>query len=109
MSRGRAGYGWLVTAVTSIRQRFGPAAMMGGGLLVVGIAGYGFIALSGRTLSTADAAAVSSLYLMINIIGPGVVVALEQEPSRSVSAELARGGRATPVARRALTLAGGLL
>jgi O-antigen/teichoic acid export membrane protein len=95
--------------VTSIRQRFAHAAMMGGGLLVVGIAGYGFIALSGRTLSTADAAAVSSLYLMINIIGPGVFVALEQETSRSVSAELARGGHATPVARRALTLAGGLL
>lgn len=105
MPWGRHGYGWRVTAVTSIRQRFGPAAMMGGGLLVVGIAGYGFIALSGRTLSTADAAAVSSLYLMINIIGPGVFAALEQETSRSVSAELARGGQVTPVARRAATLA----
>jgi O-antigen/teichoic acid export membrane protein len=83
--------------------------MMGGGLLVVGIAGYGFIALSGRTLSTADAAAVSSLYLMINIIGPGVFVALEQETSRSVSAALAKGGNAAPVARRALTLAVALL
>lgn len=82
---------------------------MGGGLLVVGIAGYGFIALSGRTLSTADAAAVSSLYLMINIIGPGVFVALEQETSRSVSAALARGQHAAPVARRALTLAGAIL
>lgn len=78
--------------------------MMGGGLLIVGIAGYGFIALSGRTLSTADAAAVSSCYLLINIIGPGVFVALEQETSRSVSARLASGGRATPVARRAATL-----
>lgn len=93
-----------VTRVSSLRQRFGPAAMMGGGLLVVGIAGYGFIALSGRTLSTADAAAVSSLYLMVNIIGPGVFVALEQETSRSVSAELARGGNPVPVARRAANL-----
>jgi O-antigen/teichoic acid export membrane protein len=102
-----------VTAATGtasgLRKRFGPAAMMGGGLLVVGIAGYGFIALTGRTLSTADAAAVSSLYLMINIIGPGVFVALEQETSRSVSSTLARGGDPGPVARRAATLAGSLL
>lgn len=88
-----------------MRQRFGPAALMGGGLLVVGATGYGFIALSGRTLSTADAAAVSSIYLLINIIGPGVFVALEQETSRSVSSQLARGGRAAPVARRAAILA----
>ncbi|HEX5402723.1 MAG TPA: hypothetical protein VFX16_10545 [Pseudonocardiaceae bacterium] len=95
--------------MTSMRARFGPAAMMGGGLLVLGIAGYGFVALSGRTLSTSDAAAVSSLYLMINIIGPGVFVALEQETSRSVSASLAAGGRAAPVARRAAALAGLML
>jgi O-antigen/teichoic acid export membrane protein len=82
---------------------------MGGGLLVVGIAGYGFIALTGRTLSTSDAAAVSSLYLMINIIGPGVFVALEQETSRSVSATLAAGGQAAPIARRAAALAGLML
>jgi O-antigen/teichoic acid export membrane protein len=82
---------------------------MGGGLLVVGIAGYGFIALTGRTLSTADVAAVSSLYLMINIIGPGVFVALEQETSRSVSSTLAKGGHAAPVARRAAVLGGLML
>jgi O-antigen/teichoic acid export membrane protein len=95
--------------VAGIRRRFGPAALMGGGLLVVGIAGYGFIALAGRTLSTSDAAAVSSLYLLINIIGPGVFVALEQETSRSVSASLAAGGAAAPIARRAAALAGLLL
>ena len=78
---------------------------MGGGLLVVGIAGYGFVALSGQTLSAADSSVVSSLYLMLNIIGPGVFVALEQETSRSISSELARGGRAGPVARRAANLA----
>lgn len=98
-----------MTVSNGLRQRFGPAAMMGGGLLVVGIAGYGFIALAGRTLPTSAAAAVSSLYLMINIIGPGVFVALEQETSRSVSATLARGGRVPPVARRAAALAALLL
>jgi O-antigen/teichoic acid export membrane protein len=95
--------------VAGIRRRFGPAALMGGGLLVLGIAGYGFVALAGRTLSTADAAAVSSLYLLINIIGPGVFVALEQETSRSVSSTLAGGGAAAPIARRAAALAGLLL
>jgi O-antigen/teichoic acid export membrane protein len=82
---------------------------MGGGLLVVGIAGYGFIALTGHTLSAADSSVVSSLYLMLNIIGPGVFVALEQETSRSISSQLARGGRAAPVARRAANLAAVLL
>lgn len=82
---------------------------MGAGLLVLGAAGYGFIALAGHTLSTVDAAAVQSFYLLINIIGPGIFVALEQETSRSVSAALARGGHAAPVARRAATLAGLLL
>jgi O-antigen/teichoic acid export membrane protein len=79
---------------------------MGGGLLVVGAAGYGFLAVTGRTLSTADAAAVSAFYLLVNIIGPGVFVALEQETSRSVSASLAAGGAAAPIARRAAALAG---
>jgi O-antigen/teichoic acid export membrane protein len=92
-----------------VRQRFGPAIYMGGGLALVGAAGYGFVALAGHTLPPADAAAVASLYLMVNIIGPGLFSALEQETSRSVSAELAAGRGAGHVTRNAWLLAGGLL
>lgn len=82
---------------------------MGGGLALVGAAGYGFVALAGHTLSTADAAAVASLYLLVNIIGPGLFSALEQETSRSTSARLVTGGGVGEVARRALLLATVLL
>lgn len=85
------------------------AALMGGGLLILGGAGYAFVALAGHTLSTGDAAAISVFYLLTNIVGPGVFAALEQETSRSVSAELACGGRIGPIVRRAARLGAGLL
>jgi O-antigen/teichoic acid export membrane protein len=82
---------------------------MGGGLLVLGAAGYGFVALAGHTLSPADAAPVDSFYLLINIIGPGVFAALEQETNRAVSARLAAGGDVRPVGRNATKIGIGLL
>lgn len=75
----------------------------------MGGAGYGFLALAGHTLSTADASAVASLYLLINIIGPGVFSALEQEASRNISAQFARGGDTAMVRRRALAVGAGLV
>jgi O-antigen/teichoic acid export membrane protein len=95
--------------VVSLRVRLGPAIYMGGGLALVGAAGYGFVALAGHTLEPSDAAALASLYLMVNIIGPGVFSALEQETSRSVSAEAAAGRGIGAVARHAWLLAAGLL
>ena len=83
---------------------------MAGGLAVTGLAGYGFVALSGHTLSTADAATLTSLYLVVNIVGPGLFAALEQEASRAVSARRAAGGGLGPVLRRAGWIcAGGLV
>lgn len=82
---------------------------MAGGLALVGAAGYGFVALAGHTLDPAHAAALASLYLMVNIIGPGVFSALEQETSRSVSAEAAAGRGIGAVARHAWLLAAGVL
>lgn len=82
---------------------------MAGGLALVGAAGYGFVALAGHTLAPAAAAALASLYLMVNIIGPGVFSALEQETSRSVSSEAAAGRGIGAVARHAWLLAAALL
>lgn len=82
---------------------------MGGGLALVGAAGYGFVALAGHTLDPAHAAALASLYLMVNIIGPGVFSALEQETSRSVSTEAAAGRGTGVVMRHAWLLASALL
>jgi O-antigen/teichoic acid export membrane protein len=95
--------------VVSLRARLGPAIYMGGGLALVGAAGYGFVALAGHTLDPAHAAGLASLYLMVNIIGPGVFSALEQETSRSVSTEVAAGRPTGVVLRHAWLLASALL
>lgn len=89
--------------------RLGPALYLGGGLALVGAAGYAFVALTGHTLPPADAAAAASVYLMVNIIGPGLFSALEQETSRSVSAEIAAGREPGRVTRNATLLAAAAL
>lgn len=58
---------------------------MAAGLGLVGIAGYVLLALAGHTLAPADVATVTSVYLLLNILGPGLYVALEQETNRAVA------------------------
>lgn len=99
-------YRWRVV---SLRQRFGPALYMGGGLALVGAAGFGFVSLAGHTLPAVEFAAITNFYLMVNIIGPGLFSALEQETSRSVSAGLAGGRALGPIVGHAWKLAAGLL
>lgn len=89
--------------------RFGTAAHLAAGLGVLGAAGYAFVAVVGHVFhGPADAGALNaliSLYMLVNIIGPGVFAAVEQETSRAVSAAAARGEPLRPVARRAGVLA----
>jgi O-antigen/teichoic acid export membrane protein len=95
--------------VTSTGRRVGTAAHLAAGLAVLGAAGYAFVAVVGHVFDTpADAPALSaliSLYLLVNLIGPGVYAALEQETSRAVSAATARGETLRPIARRSAQLA----
>ncbi len=78
------------------------------GLAVLGAAGYAFVAVVGHVFERPDEAgalnALISLYLVVNIIGPGIFAALEQETSRAVSAAVARGEPVRPVARHAAVL-----
>lgn len=80
------------------------------GLGLVGLAGYAFVAVVGRTFAAdpADVTALTSVYLLTNIVGPGVFVALEQEVSRAVSERLATGRSIVAVARRGAVLGVGL-
>ncbi|APU12231.1 hypothetical protein UA75_00660 [Actinoalloteichus sp. GBA129-24] len=64
---------------------------MGIGLVIVGIAGFGFLAIVGNTMPPAQTVALQSLYMMVSIIGPGLFVSLEQETNRVVSSGLATG------------------
>lgn len=82
------------------------------GLGLVGVAGYGFIAIVGRVFGAPPDAAVlgalTSLYLLVNVLGPGAFAAVEQETSRAVSAAGAAGLSPWPVARRAALLTAAL-
>jgi O-antigen/teichoic acid export membrane protein len=95
--------------VTSAGRRLGTAVHLAAGLGVLGAAGYAYVAVVGHVLDRPDeAAALSaliSLYLLVNMIGPGVYAALEQETSRAVSAACARGESLRPIARRSAVLA----
>lgn len=79
------------------------------GLGTVGLAGYIYIAVVGHVFGgpqgASQVSALTSLYLLINIIGPGIFSALEQETSRSVSAEVVGGRSIRPAALRAARLA----
>jgi O-antigen/teichoic acid export membrane protein len=77
---------------------------LGLGLAMVGLAGYAFVAVVGQvfagTAGGAELSALTSLYLLVNIIGPGLFSAVEPETSRAVSARLAMGHPIRPVVRR---------
>ncbi|WP_156758463.1 lipopolysaccharide biosynthesis protein [Actinokineospora pegani] len=91
-----------------VRERFGSAFGMTAGMVVVGLAGYGFISLSGYTLAPDDVVALTSFYLLLSIVGPGVFAGLEQETSRATSSWLVAGRPFGVVAKRALLLTGAL-
>ncbi len=74
---------------------------MAAGTAAVGLSGFVFLAVVGRgPVDPATAAALASVYLLTNVLGPGVFVAVEQETSRRVSGTVAGGvgtGRAAAV------------
>ncbi len=90
-------------------RRLETAAHLAAGLGVLGAAGYAFVAVVGHVFDGPAAAgalsALISLYLLVNIIGPGVFAALEQETSRAVSVAAARGEPLRPIARQSAVLA----
>lgn len=96
------------------RSRRLDVALMLGGTLLVGLSGFVFLALIGRgRFDAAATAALSATYLLGNVLGPGVFVALEQETSRVVSDGLARrgtgsGGGIAARVRRMTMIDGGL-
>ncbi|MGE3285734.1 MAG: lipopolysaccharide biosynthesis protein [Pseudonocardia sp.] len=97
-------------AATRSRSAALPSAVhLGAGLAVLGGAGYAFVAIAGHTFDTpAEAGALSaliSLYLLVNIVGPGIYAGLEQATSRAISAAAARGEPLRPTSRRSGSLA----
>ncbi|RRO18920.1 hypothetical protein EIL87_05280 [Saccharopolyspora rhizosphaerae] len=67
------------------------------GTVLVGVAGYAFVAVAGQLFAPAEAAAVATLYTIANIVGPGVFLAVEHEVSRRTVFVVECGGRVLPV------------
>lgn len=74
---------------------------MGAGLVVAGLAAYGFLVISARALGPERYASLSALWALIFLIAPGVFVPVEQELTRALSARFAGGLGGAPVVRRA--------
>jgi O-antigen/teichoic acid export membrane protein len=82
---------------------------MAGGLLVFAIAGYAFVALTGRTLTKSEANLAIAFYFLVNVVGPGIFAALEQVASRATSRALAGGVPLGPALHRVRRAGAGLV
>lgn len=82
---------------------------VGGGLLVLGVSAYVFLAVSARAVGPERFASLSVLWVMVYTVGPGLFLPLEQETGRAVAARRARGLGGGPVVVRAAALGAGLL
>lgn len=74
------------------------------GLVVHGVAAYGFLALAARTLGQEQFAPLGVLWSMIFLVGPGVFIPLEQELARAIAVRRARQEGSGPVIRRAAVI-----
>ncbi|MEY9925994.1 O-antigen/teichoic acid export membrane protein [Catenulispora sp. GP43] len=96
--------------LTSIRRLAkSPSAMMTASVLLVAGGGYLFLMLAGGLSDKKEAAAMASMYVLVNLIGQGVFAGLEQETSRSLSRAAAVGDDTGPVMRRAVRHTAALL
>ena len=86
-----------------------PSAMMTASVLLVAGGGYLFLILAGGIKDKSSAAAMASMYVLVNLIGQGVFAGLEQETSRSLSRAVAVGDDTAPVVRRAVRHTAALL
>jgi O-antigen/teichoic acid export membrane protein len=75
--------------------------VVGAGLVVSGVATYGFQILSYRSLSKPDYAALTALWVFVFVLAPGFFLPLEQEVGRAVADRRARGIGGGPVTKRA--------
>lgn len=95
-------------------QRLGDAAKrlsvpegtyaVGVGLLILGLAAYGFQILAAKQLSDSGYAALNVLWAIVFVVSPGLFQPLEQEVGRAVAFRRARNIGGGPLVRRAAVL-----
>lgn len=79
------------------------ALPVGAGLVLSGLAAYGFLVLTARALGPDEYAALSALWAIVALVGPGLFLPVEQELSRAISARRATGDGSRPLVTRALS------
>jgi len=83
---------------------------VGAGIAVAGVAGYVFLSLAFRQLTTThskvDYTAVFGLWVVVFTIAPGFFQPLEQEVGRALAHRRAQGIGGAPLVKRAATLGG---
>ncbi len=79
------------------------------GTVMIGLSGFVFLSVIGHgRFNAVTSAALSSTYLLVNILGPGVFAAIEQETSRTVSHTIAIGAEPRAGIRRMLAISAAL-
>jgi O-antigen/teichoic acid export membrane protein len=82
---------------------------IGVGLLVAGLAQYGFLAIAARSLGPVRYAPLATFWSLLFVVGPGFFLPLELEVSRALAARLARGDGGRPLVLRAAAGGGAVL
>ena len=105
-----------MSALSTRERLFGALAALptgtipvGVGLLINGVATYGFQIISFRLLGSVDYAALNGLWVTTFVLAPGLFLPLEQEVARALAHRQARGQGGRPLIRKALFLTGGLV
>lgn len=80
------------------------ALLVGGGLLVNGLAAYVFLTLASRDLGPEAYSPVGMLWVLSFLLGPGFFLPLEQETARTIAGRQENG--VVPVVRAAATIGG---
>jgi O-antigen/teichoic acid export membrane protein len=100
--------------MSSLAQRVGRNPLpegtlaVGAGLVLAGVAQYGFLAVSARALGSAHYAPLATFWALLFVCGPGFFLPLEQEVGRALSARRALGQGGRPLVIRAAVAGGGL-
>jgi O-antigen/teichoic acid export membrane protein len=79
---------------------------VGVGLVIAGLATYGFQILAFRNLNKLDYGALNTLWVVVFVLAPGIFLPLEQEIGRAISARRVHNVGWTPIVTRAGLLGG---
>jgi O-antigen/teichoic acid export membrane protein len=79
---------------------------IGAGLIIVGLAAYGFQILAAHQLSKSSFAALNGLWAIVFVVAPGLFQPIEQEVARALAHRRAQGIGGGPLVKRAMVLGG---